>query len=255
MSVEGSSNGARPGRIAGGLRGTVAVSLVLGALLIATSVMLMPDYADGRGDFLANIAEAKGAATISASSFILAQLFLGIGLVGVAHVIRDRAPRLVAAGAMLAGLAAFGHSVYGGARIVMLSMADDLTAVDTHVATLDRAESGIAIPFMAAGLLGTVLGTVMLGIAVWRAGFGPRWLGPAMVAWVVVEFVGSSLSVWAGYASGLMYLGVLGTLAVEVWRSPITRWQTAAEAEGEVEGETESAAESETPAPIPATSA
>nr|NLD41675.1 hypothetical protein [Actinomycetales bacterium] len=122
------------------------------------------------------------------------------------------------------------HAVYGGVNIVMLLMARDLGALEAHASVLDAGEQGLMVPFLAAGLLGTVLGFVLLGIAVWRVGLGPRWTGPAMIVWVVVEFVGSSMSQWAGYASGVLYAVILGALALTVLRSSLGHWQSAIEA-------------------------
>lgn len=211
------------------VRTCVAASLGVGAALTVTSVLLMPDFSGGHAERLQAIAAAQGTSTVSALTFTGSQLFLAIGLLGLAHLLRSRVPLLAAAGAVLAVLGAFGHAVYGGVNMVMLSMAQDLDAVGTHAEVLARAEQGAGLPFMAMGLLGTVLGFVVLGVALWRAQLGPRWLGPAMVGWVVVEFIGSGLSQWAGYASGLLYAVVFCTLAVLVHRSSITHWQTAAE--------------------------
>ena len=229
-ATDGSTTSRRswPARFA---RATVAASLVVGATLTVVSILLMPDFSGGLDESLKAIAAAGSTATISALGFTFSQLFLAVGLVGLAHLLRDRVPVLAALGGTIALLGAFGHAVYGGVNVVMLLMAQDLGALDTHVAVLERGEQGLAIPFMAAGLLGTVLGFILLGVAVWRAGLGPRWVGPAMIFWVVLEFVGSSLSEWAGYASGVLFAVIFGTLAVAVLRSSIAHWTTAAEAE------------------------
>ncbi|WP_256841499.1 hypothetical protein [Ornithinimicrobium cryptoxanthini] len=210
-------------------RTAVAISLVVGAALIVVSVLLMPDFSGGHRERLEAIAAAQGTATISALSFTASQLFLAVGLVGVAHLVRSRVPLLATLGGSLAVLGTFGHAVYGGVNVLMLAMAQDLAALDAHAAVLARGEGGIGIPFMAAGLLGTVLGFILLGVAVWRGGLGPRWVGPAMLVWVVVEFVGSGFSQWAGYASGALYAVIFGALAHAVWQSSISHWQTAAE--------------------------
>lgn len=211
------------------VRSTVAAALAVGAALAVTSVLLMPDFSGGHADRLQAIAGSQGTATVSAVAFTVSQLFLATGLVGLAHLLRSRVPVLAGVGATLAVLGAFGHAVYGGVNMVMLSMAQDLAATDTHSEVLARAEQGAGLPFMAVGLLGTVLGFVVLGVGLWRGGLGPRWLGPAVVVWVVVEFVGSGLSEWAGYASGLLYAVIFGTLALVVRRSSLAHWQTAAE--------------------------
>ncbi|QDO90064.1 hypothetical protein FNH13_18460 [Ornithinimicrobium ciconiae] len=161
-------------------RTAVAISLVVGAALIVVSVLLMPDFSGGHRERLEAIAAAQATSTISSMSFTVSQLFLAVGLVGVAHLVRSRVPVLATVGAVLVVLGGFGHAVYGGVNVVMLAMAEDLAALDTHAAVLARGEEGIGIPFMAAGLLGTVLGFIVLGVAVWRGGLGPRWVGPLL---------------------------------------------------------------------------
>ncbi|HLS45556.1 MAG TPA: hypothetical protein VK045_08980 [Ornithinicoccus sp.] len=213
-------------------RSAVAMSLVACAALTVVSLLLMPDFSGGTDDALVAIAADQGAATVSALGFTGSQLFLAVGILGVVHLLRARVPVLAGIGGVLIVLGAFGHAVYGGVNLVMLTMAEDLGSLETHAAVLARGEEGIAIPIMAAGLLGTVLGFILLGVAAWRGGIGPRWLGPAMVLWVVVEFAGSSLSEWALYASVALYALVFGALAVAVWRSSIGHWQTAAEVLG-----------------------
>ena len=210
------------------IRATVSASLVVGAVLTVISVLLMPDFSGGHAERLQAIAAERGTATVSSLAFTFAQLFLAIGVVGLAHLARSRAPVLATLGGILVLLGAFGHAVYGGVRIVMLSMAADLSSLEAFAAVLQRGEKGAGLPFMLMGLLGTVLGLVLIGIALWRGRLGPRWLGPAIIGWVVLEFVGSGLSQWAGYASGLLYAVVFLTMATLTWRSSLSHWQSAA---------------------------
>ena len=215
-------------------RAAVAGSFVVGAVLTVVSILLMPDFSGSHAESLQAIADAGSAATISAFGFTASQLFLAVALVGLAHLLRDRSPVLAILGATLALLGAFGHAVYGGVNLIMLLMADDLGALSTHVGILERSEQGLAVPIMAVGLLGTVLGFILLGVAVWRSGLGQRWVGPAMLLWVPLEFVGSGLSQWASYASGVLYAAIFVALALAVLQSSIGHWMTAAEAGGPV---------------------
>jgi hypothetical protein len=211
-------------------RSTVAASLATCAVLTVVSVLLMPDFSGGEAQWLQEIAAAPTASAISAMLFVGSQLPFAVGLVGVAHLLRHRTPVLAALGAVLVVLGGFGHAAYGGVNLVMLEMAKDTANTAVHAGVLSGVGSGLAVPFMAAGLLGTVLGLVLLGIAVWRAGVGPRWLGPVLVLFVVVEFAGAGLSVWAGYASAALFgVGFL-TLALVVARSATPVWTTACEA-------------------------
>jgi hypothetical protein len=211
------------------VRGTVVASLAVCGVMTVISVLLMPDFSGGEDAWLSAIAAAPAASAASALLYAGSQLPFAVGLAGVAHVLRDRTPVLAALGAVLAVLGGFGHAVYGGVSLVMLQMADDPANVGVHVDVLKGVGSGVAVPFMAMGLLGTVLGLVLIGVAVWRADLGPRWLGPVLVAFVVVEFAGAGISVWAGYASALLFLLGFSTLALTVARSGTNTWTTAAE--------------------------
>jgi hypothetical protein len=211
-------------------RGTVAASLATCAVLTVVAVLTMPDFSGSQIQWLQEIAAAPAASAVSALLFVGSQLPFAVGLAGVAHLLRDRTPVLAALGAALAVLGAFGHAAYGGVNLVMLQMAKDSANAAVHADVLSGVGSGPAVPFMAMGVLGTVLGLVLLGIAVWRAGVGPRWLGPVLVLFVVVEFAGAGISVWAGYASAVLFLVGFLTLALVVSRSATAIWTTAAEA-------------------------
>lgn len=210
-------------------RATVAGSLAVGAALTVVSVATMPDFSGDQAARLEAVAASPVAAT-SALTWVLSQVLLGLGVVGVAHLARRSVPVLATLAAVVFGLGALGHTVYGGVNLAMLSMAQDLGSVEAHVAVLDRLESGLMLPFMAAGLLGTVLGLVLLAVAVWRSGAGPRWVPVALLAFVLVEFVGSTLSRWAGVASGALLVLAFGALALVVRRSSPAHWRTEAEA-------------------------
>lgn len=211
-------------------RGAVAAALVLGAALAVLGVLLMPDFSGGQTERLQAIAEGQPGATVSAVSFTVSQLFLAVGVVGLARLLRRRAPVLSTLAVALTVAGAFGHAVHGGLSLVMVSMAQDLDALDVHAAVLTRLEEGLGLPFMAAGLLGTVLGFLLLGLALWRSGVGPRWVGPATLVWVVTEFALSGISQWASYGSAVLYAAILVALALVVRGSALDHWRTAAEA-------------------------
>lgn len=209
---------------------TVTASLVIGAALTVVSIATMPDFSGSQVARLEAIA-ATPLATLSALTWVVSQVFIATGVLGVAHLLRHRAPALAATAAGLVTLSCFGHTVYGGINLVMLEMAGDASGLETHAAVLDGLESGVAVPFMAAGLVGLVLGFLVLGAALWRARLGPRWLGPALVLWIVLEFGGSNLSAWSGHAAVAVLAVVFVVLALLVQRSSLAHWRTAAEAE------------------------
>jgi hypothetical protein len=210
------------------VRGSAAICLVLNAVLSVLGIALMPAFSSSGVEFLETIEAAGAGATISAAAFGIAQLPLIIAVLGIAHLTGIRAPIISIVGGTIAVIGAFGHASYAGMQLQTLAMAADTANHGVYAGLL---EGEMPLPLtiiMMCGTAGTVLGMLLLGVALMRAKVGPRWVPYALWAWLVVEFVGSGFTEWATLASGLLYLGVLGTLAVTVWRSPLTVWASAA---------------------------
>jgi hypothetical protein len=69
-----------------------------------------------------------------------------------------------------------------------------------------------------------VLGLLLLSIGLFRGHVGPRWVGPVLWAFLVVEFVGTSLSGSAAYLSVLCFAAAFLALAGYVARQPLAAW-------------------------------
>jgi hypothetical protein len=198
----------------------VAVSLAATALLSMFSNVTAPDFSGGRDDLLASIADGGTLVTLSATAFVLAQLPFVVGMVGLARWLQPS--RLATVGGVLAVLGGFGHAVFGGVMLSQVVMAADEPNRAVYAGLLDDLEGApVLIPFMALGLLGTVLGILLLSIAWWRAHSEPRWVAPLLWAFLLVEFVGSNLSEWASYLSVLLYAVALGSIAVRLSGRPL----------------------------------
>lgn len=212
-------------------RAGAAAALVVAAALAVVSVVLQPSV-DGDGAARLAAIEASGSrAVISVTAFTLSQLPFVVGILGVAHLLRERAPRISNVTATLGLLGGFGHAVFGGISFVMLAMAHDVPNRAAHAAVLGAVEEPPSALFMAMGLIGTVLSLVFLALGLWRARLGPRWVPPVLVAFVLVEFVGTSLTSWAGSVSAVLFALTFGALAVTVWRSDPSSWALPARAE------------------------
>lgn len=207
-------------------RTAAAVALVITALLSFVSTVLAPPFPGSAIAQLAEIDKAGASATISAFTFALAQLPFIVGVLGIGHLLRDRAPLLSNVGTTLAVIGGFGHSVFGGVSMVQLEMAADAPNRAVHARVLEQLESGPTVAFMAMGLLGTVLGILLLSIGLFRGHVVPRWVPVALWAFLVVEFVGSNFSEWASPASGLLYVVSFTAIAATIWRSPASAWVT-----------------------------
>lgn len=211
-------------------RTAAAAGLLTTAALMMVSTVLAPPFPGEFEQLLAGIDEAGTSATVSALGFTLAQLPFLAAVLGIGHLVRSGAPVLANLGTTLAVVGGFGHAVYGGVSMVQLSMAADEANRAVHAEILTDVESGPAVVFMAMGLLGTVLGILLLAIGLWRSRVEPRWVGPVLGAFLVIEFAGSALTEWSAYVSGVLYVLAFGALAATMWRSPVELWQTGVEA-------------------------
>lgn len=207
-------------------RTAVGASLIASGVLMFISTILAPAFPSSFVDRLAAIDAAGATGSVSAFTFALAQLPFIVGVLGIAHLVRGRGPLLSILGGSLAVIGGFGHAVFGGIAMVTLAMAADQDNHAIHAAVLETVEAGPAVVFMAMGLLGTVLGILLLAIGLGRSHVGPAWIPYALGAFLVIEFVGTSLTEWASSVSALLYVASMAALAVNVWRTPISLWQS-----------------------------
>lgn len=203
-------------------RRTVAACLVVTAALSAVSSALAPAFPSGYAEQLAEFAGAGARAWWSALAFVAAQLPFAVALVGLCRLLRARTPRLATVAGVLTLLGAFGHAVYGGVSLTTLVLAADGANRDVHAAVLADVESSPVVAFAAAGLLGTVIGLLLLAVALWRGGAAPRWVPLVLVAFLVVEFVGSAVTEWSSQVAAVLYVLAFVALARLVLEPPAT---------------------------------
>lgn len=198
--------------------------LITTALLSAVSVVLQPDFGSTSTARLAAIDDAGTRAAVSAVAFVLAQLpFIG-AVLGLGHLLRERAPRLANVAPTVAVIGGFGHAVFGGAMLLTMTMATTPGSRRPYAEALDRFESSPATIFALLGLLGTVIGILLLAAGLWRARVGPRWIAPTLLAFVVIEFVGAGFTHWASVVAAMLYLATFGALAFAVVRTTDRAW-------------------------------
>jgi hypothetical protein len=178
-------------------------ALVLGPVLAGVSVILQPDLAGTSRQQL----EAIGSSTpagVSLVAFVVSQLPLLVAILAIGRLLLPAAPRLSAWGTALGVVGCFGHTVFGGISLTYLMMARDQAHTSVYAGLMDGISSSPVMLFSVAGLLGTVVGLLLLGIGLFRTRTGPVWVGPAIWAFLVVEFVGTAVSSYASYLSVLL---------------------------------------------------
>ncbi|MGH3362447.1 MAG: hypothetical protein ACRDOM_08310 [Nocardioides sp.] len=211
-------------------RTAVALSLFAAVVTSAAWTLTMPPFPDGYDARLAAIDAAGASATVSAVFFPVSQLFMLGAVLGIAHLIRRGAPILSNLGGSIAVVGTLAHAIFGGVNLMTLRMAADEGNRQIHAALLEDFESSPFMILAAAGLLGTVLGFLLLSIGLFRSRVVPRWVPALMWAFLVVEFVGTSLSDYATYVSALALALSFGALARHVLQTPRADWDLAADA-------------------------
>jgi hypothetical protein len=178
------------------------LALVLAPVLAAISVVLQPELGSQAVDRLAGMDSTPAA--LSAAAFLVDQLPMLVAILGIGRLLLPAAARLSAWGTGLGVLGCFGHTAFGGLSLVLVAMSRDAAHRDVYAALVDDVFNGPIMLVSIAGLLGTVLGLLLLGIGVFRTRIGPVWVGPAIWAFLLVEFVGSNVSQYASYLSVLL---------------------------------------------------
>jgi hypothetical protein len=178
------------------------VALVLAPLVAGVSVVLQPDLGSSGSDRLAAMDSTPAA--VSAAAFLVDQLPMLIAILAIGRLLLPDASRLSAWGTALAVLGTFGHTAFGGLSLVLIPMSHDEAHRGVYARLVDEVFDSPIMLVSMVGLIGTVLGLLLLGIGVFRSRTGPIWVGPAIWAFLLVEFVGSGLSPHASYLSVLL---------------------------------------------------
>jgi len=214
-------------------RRTAAAIGLAGAVITSTAwTLLEPPFPADYGERLAAIDAGGAGATASAVLFAVSQVFMLAAVLGIAHLIRNRAPLLSNLGATLSVIGVLGHAVFAGSMLMTVTMAADAAHRELYAGLIEDFESSPMMIFAACGLLGTVLGLLLLSIGLFRSRVVPRWIPALLWAFLVIEFVGTALSDFATYAAVLSLAIAFGALALHVWQTPRDDWEVGHPASG-----------------------
>jgi hypothetical protein len=212
-------------------RDLAAAALVTTSLLALLSVALQPDFPTEHAARLAALDAAGPRGVVSAVAFLLQQLPFTVAVLGLGHLMRRQAPRLSSLGVLLGALGAFGHTVFGGLSMVYLLMSTDVAHRREYAALYARIEASPVMIFAVLGLAGTVLGVLLLAVAMFRTGVVARWVPGLLVAFLVLEFAGSGISTYTSSVAGACFVISFCALAARVHRMPVAAWRSTAAAE------------------------
>jgi hypothetical protein len=211
-------------------RTAAAAGLAGSAVLAAAATFVYQPTGGGRpADVLSTLGSAPDRAELSTVLFVLQGFAFVVAALAIGHLLRSRFPMLSSVGATLGAIGGFAEAVANTFTLGFLPMARDGAHRDAYLGVIAQADK-LENVFSLAGLLGTVVGTMVLSIGVFRAHVGPRWVAPVLWAFLVLEFAGSGVAPALGLAAVTLAVIAFGALAVTVWKSPRAAWATVPEA-------------------------
>lgn len=121
---------------------------------------------------------------------LASSLFMPIGLLGVAHLCRFRAPRLTAVATPLVVWGMWGFANILATGYVAGTVAPDALSVDQAVTLNDSyvSDPGLIAFALIPHLLGSFFGLLLLSVAAWRSRSFPRPAVALLVAFLIWDF-------------------------------------------------------------------
>ena len=210
------------------MRRLAAFSLIAAPMLLLLSEAVSPDLSDDGRQSLATVAaEPLRLAAWVWIGILSAVLFIP-AVVGIAHLRQRRGGRLVALGAALGVIGSVGYAVHQALFMQLPSMTSGDPAEMAAVYERQAGSPAVAVVTFLLFLVPLMVGLLVLGIGLYRAGVAPLW--PALAIALAILPSAVPLPIDLGYASFALLVAGMGGYAWLVLRIPDRQW-TAAPAE------------------------
>jgi hypothetical protein len=216
------------------LHRTVAGSaLLLGPVLFAAAELTGPELTGSSASQVAQLAAHRTQQVAASLLSIATAMVLLVGVLGAVHLVRRRSVVLasVAATLIVYGLVA-AHAALGGVNLVFAELGTPALDRSAMVALHDTIthDAAVGAPLLL-GHYALAIGVLLLGVALWRSGVGPRWAAICVVLFPVSDVLASFLPVpgaadWISNGFGVVGLGALGLTVLRMgdaeWDAPST---------------------------------
>jgi hypothetical protein len=175
-------------------RSLSAISLVATPLILFLGALIGPDLGDNTGEELTKISDNEATYIIGGLLFLIAPLVLIPGMVGTIRLMRRRRVTLGQVGAALILIGGLSTIAFYGYGLVEYVAATESGLDHAQMAKLfDAAEdTALNVPFIVLFFIGLIVGSVLLGVALWRSRVVPIWSPIALVVSTVINFGGEN---------------------------------------------------------------
>jgi hypothetical protein len=171
-------------------RTSAGLSLIAAPLAGLIGGLIFPPLPRDTAGTLANISEHSGRFLVANFLFLVAFALMVSAVLGIMHLLRNRVVALGHIGGGLFLLGSFLHAAVIGYALVQLPIAASGGDTGQIVALTEGTYASTAfLLLLAMMLIPSVLGSLILAIAVWRARVAPLWVAVVIVVGVATDFV------------------------------------------------------------------
>jgi hypothetical protein len=214
---------------ANNFRRTLAgLSLIAAPLTGLIGGLVFPLLPDNTAGTLASISEHSGRFLMANSLFLVAFALMMPAVLGIMRLLRDRAVALGHVGGGLFLLGNFFHAAAVGYALVQLPVAESGGNKVQIIALAEgRYASTAFLLLLPVFLIPSVLGALILAVAVWRARVAPLWAAVAIVVGVATDFVvPESLNLQPDLYFAFTLVG-FGWIGLKLLRMSDAQWEQA----------------------------
>lgn len=191
-------------------RTLAAICLIATPILLFAAVLLAPNTSDDAGKALNQVADNKARDVIGGLLFLFAPLVLVPAMMGVIRLMRRRGVTLGQVGAALIMFGGLMTMAFYGYGVVQYIAATESGLDHAQMAKLFDAvdDSALQIPVILGFVVGLLIGSILLAIALWRNRVVPVWGPIALVISAILGFFGMNTVIGA-ISFALLFVGVL----------------------------------------------
>lgn len=197
-----------------------AAGLVLGPVCFAAAEFTGPETSGTSAQMLHDMAGARGPLLVSALLTLLTAVFFVPGLFAMLSRPLARGRWFALAGLGLSLWSFLTNVALVGANAMFWSMTEPGMEPSPMVRLLESLHTNPLAPVMLSGHFVLVLGVLLLGIGLWRAGIGPRWAAAAIGLAGVADVALSPFGELGSIVSNALVLAGFGAQAWLLVREP-----------------------------------